>query len=154
MSEENCVWFCFEKRNSSNQLHFMCSDFHLLHSSFHLELLTFGSCLKYSWMENRGLYALYTPVISRILVVVVNPFNNREIAIAQLERQFRDAVRNQSQSNIDTSELTCKVRTQLIKIQGIVFVLEFSEINIMIFMMLEWCVENIQTSTGCTTLIV
>lgn len=65
--------------------------------------------LYHSWMENRGLYALYTPVISRILVVVVNPFNNREIAIAQLERQFRDAVRNQSQSNVDTSELTCKV---------------------------------------------
>jgi hypothetical protein len=66
-------------------------------------------------MDNRGLYALYTPTTSRILVVVVNPFNNREVAIAQLERQFRDAVRNQSQSNVDTSELTCKVRKDQIK---------------------------------------
>ncbi|KAG0596068.1 hypothetical protein M758_UG221700 [Ceratodon purpureus] len=65
--------------------------------------------LYHSWMDNRGLYALYTPKTSRILVVVVNPFNNREVDIAQLERQFRDAVRNQSQSSLDTSELTCKV---------------------------------------------
>lgn len=66
--------------------------------------------LENSWMDNRGLFALYTPTTSRILVVVVNPFNNREVAVAQLERQFRDAVRNQSQSNVDTSELACKVR--------------------------------------------
>lgn len=78
---------------------------------------------------------MYTPVISRILVVVVNPFNNREIAIAQLERQFRDAVRNQSQSNVDTSELTCKVRNQPTKLQGIIFVLEFSVISINISML-------------------
>jgi len=66
-------------------------------------------------MDNRGLYALYTPTTSRILVVVVHPFNNREISIAQLERQFRDAVRNQSQSNVDTSELACKVRMVKLK---------------------------------------
>ena len=74
-------------------------------------------------MDNRGLYALYTPTTSRILVVVVNPFNNREIAIAQLKRQFRvgfcDAVRNQSQSNVDTSELACKVRMAIGKFECI-----------------------------------
>lgn len=82
--------------------------------------LTLENRLENSWMDNRGLYALYTPTTSRIHVVVVNPFNNREIAIAQLERQFRDAVRNQSQSNADTSELACKVSVAKLKSECIV----------------------------------
>lgn len=60
-------------------------------------------------MENRGVFAIYMPQASKIFVVVVNPFNNREVTIAQLERQFQDVLRTQGQSDGATSELICKV---------------------------------------------
>jgi hypothetical protein len=62
-----------------------------------------------SSMDNRGIYALYMPAATKTLVVVVNPFNNREIAAAQLERQFQIAVRSQDQPKADNSEVSCKV---------------------------------------------
>ncbi len=62
-----------------------------------------------SSMDNRGIYALYMPAATKALVVVVNPFNNREIAAAQLERQFQNAVRSQDQLKADNSEVSCKV---------------------------------------------
>jgi len=65
--------------------------------------------LYHSSMDNRGIYALYMPAATKTLVVVVNPFNNREIAAAQLERQFQIAVRSQDQPKADNSEVSCKV---------------------------------------------
>jgi DNA polymerase epsilon subunit 1 len=65
--------------------------------------------LYHSSMDNRGIYALYMPAATKALVVVVNPFNNREIAAAQLERQFQNAVRSQDQPKADNSEVSCKV---------------------------------------------
>jgi DNA polymerase epsilon subunit 1 len=65
--------------------------------------------LYHSSMDNRGIYALYMPAATKALVVVVNPFNNREIAAAQLERQFQNAVRSQDQLKADNSEVSCKV---------------------------------------------
>lgn len=101
--------------NVASQLDLTYSGVRIMRPFSLLDCLTLEIFLENSWMDNRGLYALYTPTTSIILVVVVNPFNNREIAIAQLERQFRDAVRNQSQSNVDTSELACKVRMAELK---------------------------------------
>jgi len=107
--------FPLQSENVASQLDITYSGVQILCRFFHLYRLTLDNRLENSWMENRGLYALYIPTTSRILVVVVNPFNNREIAIAQLERQFRDAVRNQSESDVDTSELACKVRMVKLK---------------------------------------
>ncbi|GLJ44675.1 hypothetical protein SUGI_0939260 [Cryptomeria japonica] len=52
--------------------------------------------------EGRGLYALYTPASSTVSVVVVNPFQNRELSSGQLEKQFRDGLRHNGMSKGDT----------------------------------------------------
>eukprot|EP01018_Ginkgo_biloba_P017404 Gb_06608 [translate_table: standard] len=57
--------------------------------------------LYHSASEGRGLYALYTPASNTLLVVVVNPFQNRELSSALLEKQFREALRNNGTSNAD-----------------------------------------------------
>ncbi|CAM6102738.1 unnamed protein product [Calypogeia fissa] len=65
--------------------------------------------LYHSSMDARGLYALYTPAAGQILVLIVNPFNNKEVNSAQLERQFRDAVKNAATPSAQTPDWTFKV---------------------------------------------
>ncbi|KAI5066379.1 hypothetical protein GOP47_0019003 [Adiantum capillus-veneris] len=66
--------------------------------------------LYHSASDVRGLYALYTPSSSTISIVVVNPFNNKEVSIAQLEKQFRDAAQTSSTSNgLESLDLVFKV---------------------------------------------
>ncbi|BBN04847.1 DNA polymerase epsilon subunit 1 [Marchantia polymorpha subsp. ruderalis] len=62
-----------------------------------------------SCMNTRGLYTLYTPAAEKILVVVVNPRNNKEVSSVQLEKQFRDAASNSGLSNLEVSTWTVKV---------------------------------------------
>lgn len=57
--------------------------------------------LYHSASEGRGLYALYSPVSSIVSVVVVNPFQNRELSSSQLEKQFREGFRGSGLSNRD-----------------------------------------------------
>ncbi|KAJ7294671.1 hypothetical protein O6H91_Y241800 [Diphasiastrum complanatum] len=49
--------------------------------------------LYHSCSDTRGMYALYAPIANTVLVIVVNPFSNKEISSAQLERNFRDSLR-------------------------------------------------------------
>jgi hypothetical protein len=44
-----------------------------------------------SLSEGRAVYVMYFPTSSRIHAVVVNPFRNKELSPAFLEKQFRDA---------------------------------------------------------------
>lgn len=65
----------------------------MFHDFFHLQYLEifnthFFNC---SICEGRALYAGYFPSWRVILVVVVNPFQNRDLSTSFLERQFRDA---------------------------------------------------------------
>eukprot|EP00897_Mesotaenium_endlicherianum_P006205 jgi/Mesen1/5612/ME000282S04761 len=48
--------------------------------------------LYHSASEPRGLFALYTPGSSSVLVLVVQPFSNREVTVGQLQRHFREAM--------------------------------------------------------------
>ncbi|MCO5564216.1 hypothetical protein L7F22_017874 [Adiantum nelumboides] len=66
--------------------------------------------LYHSASDVRGLYALYTPSSSTIWILVVNPFNNKEVSISQLEKHFRDAACKNSTSNgPDSMDLVFKV---------------------------------------------
>uniref|UniRef100_A0ACD5XVC0 Uncharacterized protein n=1 Tax=Avena sativa TaxID=4498 RepID=A0ACD5XVC0_AVESA len=47
--------------------------------------------LYHSLSEGRAVYVMYFPTSSRIQAVVVNPFRNKELSPAYLEKQFRDA---------------------------------------------------------------
>lgn len=44
-----------------------------------------------SLSEGRAVYVMYCPTSFRIHAVVVNPFRNKELSPAFLEKQFRDA---------------------------------------------------------------
>eukprot|EP00250_Pteridium_aquilinum_P003833 c14110_g1_i1 orf=789-5363(-) len=65
--------------------------------------------LYHSTSDARGLYALYTPSASILLVIIVNPFNNKEVSIGQLEKHFRDAARSNTTNGRDTLDLVFKV---------------------------------------------
>jgi hypothetical protein len=52
--------------------------------------------------EGRGLFALHIPASNMVSVVVVNPFQNRELSSGQIEKQFREGLRCSGASNVDT----------------------------------------------------
>lgn len=63
-----------------------------LHPSYGLnELGNFLLCFGFSICEGRAIYAGYFPALRTIHVVVVNPFQNRDLTPSFLEKQFRDA---------------------------------------------------------------
>lgn len=82
----------------------------LLDACFSLLYLTQCLVAVPSSMDARGLYALYTQATGQVLVLVVNPFNNKEVTSTQLERQFRDAVKNAATPPPGISDLTFKVQ--------------------------------------------
>ncbi|KAH7426493.1 hypothetical protein KP509_10G003400 [Ceratopteris richardii] len=66
--------------------------------------------LYHSASDTRGLYALYTPCSSMLIIIVVNPFNNKEVSTVQLEKHFRDASHLYSATNgQDIMDVTFKV---------------------------------------------
>jgi hypothetical protein len=58
--------------------------------------------LYHSVSEGRGLFALHIPASNMVSVVVVNPFQNRELSSGQIEKQFREGLRCSGASNVDT----------------------------------------------------
>ncbi|KAH7671411.1 DNA polymerase epsilon subunit 1 protein [Dioscorea alata] len=66
--------------------------------------------LYHSLSDGRALYAIYFPVSCTVLVVVVNPFQNRELSSSLLERQFREACQGLSnKSPLQENNTTFKV---------------------------------------------
>lgn len=58
--------------------------------------------LYHSASEGRGLFALHIPASNMVSVIVVNPFQNRELSSGQIEKQFREGLRGSGTSNMDT----------------------------------------------------
>ncbi|KAI3992350.1 hypothetical protein MKX01_030071 [Papaver californicum] len=66
--------------------------------------------LYHSISEARAIYATYFPASSTIIVVVVNPFQNKELTTSILEKQFREACQALSvEPSLSGKRCTCKV---------------------------------------------
>ncbi|XP_020701921.2 DNA polymerase epsilon catalytic subunit A isoform X1 [Dendrobium catenatum] len=66
--------------------------------------------LYHSLSEGRAIYVLYFQVSGTISVVIVNPFQNKELSSSLLEKQFREACQAMSlESHVQASHASAKV---------------------------------------------
>ncbi|CAN6479373.1 unnamed protein product [Victoria cruziana] len=66
--------------------------------------------LYHSLSEGRGVFVTYIPASSAVSVVVLNPYQNKELSLSLLERQFREACQALTvDPNLQTSSVFIKV---------------------------------------------
>ncbi|KAK1323653.1 DNA polymerase epsilon catalytic subunit A [Acorus calamus] len=66
--------------------------------------------LYHSFSEGRGIHVIYFPVSSTVNVLVVNPFQNKELSPSILEKQFREACESlSSEFSFQANKISFKV---------------------------------------------
>lgn len=64
----------------------------------------------YSFSDARGVYVVYFPLSNSISITVVNPFQNKELSVSLLDKQFHDACQSLSVDLLTGSRVLPKVQ--------------------------------------------